>query len=142
MARLHRDIEQIENTDRAVKARSLRLTGFTYREIAKKLDVSISTVQRDLERIKVDYPRQTVMQLVEEQNDKIVELMKVPYMKGVRGDFKAIETFLKLADHQAKLYSAYGSQADDSGMDMAMKQFDRLVQAIQDGAKEDHPGDH
>ena len=108
MARLHRDKQQDHIMRRAEKVRSYRLAGFTYRQIADRMDIGVGTVKADLERLAVEYPKQTTRELVAEQNDKLVAMMAPQFLKAAGGDARAAATMLKLMDHQAKLWNAYG----------------------------------
>lgn len=126
MASLFRDKQDITIMKRAEKVRSLRLAGFTYRQIADQLDISIDTVRRDMDRITVEFPQQTVRELAAEQNDKLVEMMKPQFLKAAKGDHKAVNAMLKLLDHQAKLFGLYNVEMEgesSQAVEMLVKFF-------------------
>lgn len=134
MARQHRDVEETIMRQRSAKVWQYRLMGFTQREIADKLGISIDTVRRDIERVKVEYPEQTVKQLTLEQNEKLREMMKPQYIKAIKGDIKAAEVMLKMFDHQAKLFGLYDAQVDNGQSD-AMAELGRFMTATIEAVK-------
>lgn len=134
MARQHRDVEETIMRERGAKVWQYRLIGYTQREIAEKLEVSIDTVRRDIERMKVEYPEQTVKQLTLEQNEKLREMMKPQYIKAAKGDIKAAEIMLKMFDHQAKLFGLYDAQVDNGQSD-AMAELGRFMTATIEAVK-------
>ena len=134
MARQHRDVEETIMRQRSAKVWQYRLMGFTQREIAEKLGISIDTVRRDIERVKVEYPEQTVKQLTLEQNEKLREMMKPQYIKAIKGDIKAAEVMLKMFDHQAKLFGLYDAQVDNGQSD-AMAELGRFMTATIEAVK-------
>lgn len=119
------DKRDITITERALKVRSLRLAGLTYEQIGNKLNISIDTVRRDLERIKVDFPQRTARELVAIQNDKIEAMMTNQFIKAVSGNDKAISAMVKLLDHQAKLFNLYNldMEGENSQAVEVLKQF-------------------
>lgn len=129
MGSLFRDKTDINIMERATKVRSLRLAGYTYRQIAEQQKISIDTVRRDLERIKVDYPQATARELAAEQNDKLVEMMKPQFLKAAGGNDKAANTMIKLLDHQAKLFGLYNMELEgesSAAVDMLVKFFGKI----------------
>ena len=134
MARQHRDVEETIMRQRSAKVWQYRLMGFTQREIADKLGISIDTVRRDIERVKVEYPEQTVKQLTLEQNEKLREMMKPQYIKAIKGDIKAAEVMLKMFDHQAKLFGLYDAQVDNGQSD-AIELIDKFMTATIEAVK-------
>ena len=129
MPHIRRDKQQLNKMVRAEKVRSLRLAGFSYQAIADKLDVSISTVRSDLEKLKTEYPQQTTRELTAEQNAKLVEMMKPQFLKACSGDHRAANTMLKLLDHQAKLWGLYNAE-QDNGMQAAGEMLGALIESI------------
>lgn len=125
----HQDSQQDRIMRRAEKVRSLRLAGFTYRQIAEKLDVGIDTVRKDWDRIQVEYPEQTTRELVAEQNDKLIEMMKPHYLKAIKGDYKSTDRMVKLLDHQAKLFNAYNQESHD-GVNDAKNSMIQIMDAL------------
>lgn len=142
MASLFRDKQKAEVMKRAEKVYSYRLAGFTYRQISDKVGVGVDTVRKDFQRMTVEYPEQTARDLVAEQNQKLVEMMKPQYLKAITGNGPAAKTMLELLRHQADLFGLIGLNADDGGMDLAQKQFQMLVDAVTIKADVDQPGDH
>lgn len=132
MARLHRDKQQDHIMRRAEKVRSLRLAGFTYRQIADRMDIGVGTVKADLDRINVEFPQQTTRELVAEQNDKLVAMMAPQFLKAAAGDHRATTTMLKLMDHQAKLFGLYDAD-QDNGQGAAVDVLNAFIQAVKDG---------
>lgn len=128
-----RDSKQDAINRRAEKVRSLRLAGFTYPQISEKVQVGIDTVKRDWERMQVEFPALTTRELVAEQNDKLVEMMKPHYLRAISGDVKATATMLKLMDHQAKLFGLYEPELD-TGQATAVAALTDLVNAINGAA--------
>lgn len=106
------DKRDIEIMKRADQVRSLRLAGFTYRQIANQKKISIDTVRRDLERVKIEYPARTARMLVADQNDQLVEMMRPQFLKAAKGDSRAATTMLKLMEHQANLFSLFDVKMD------------------------------
>lgn len=129
MARLHRDKQQDLIMRRAEKVRSLRLAGFTYRQIADRMDIGVGTVKADLDRINVEFPQQTTRELVAEQNDKLVAMMAPQFLKAAAGDHRATTTMLKLMDHQAKLWGLYNLDNND-GVNDAKHAMQTIVNAL------------
>lgn len=125
----HQDTQQVQIMKRAEKTYSLRLAGFTYRQIGDKLNIGIDTVRKDIERMRVEYPETTARELVAEQRAKLVEMMKPQYLKAAGGDRKAAELMLKMMDHEAKLFRLY-EQDQDNGQTSAMDAFKALGDAI------------
>ena len=132
MARLHRDKQQDHIMRRAEKVRSYRLAGFTYRQIADRMDIGVGTVKADLERLAVEYPKQTTRELVAEQNDKLVAMMAPQFLKAAGGDARAAATMLRLMDHQAKLFGLYDAD-QDNGQGAAVDVLNAFIQAVKDG---------
>ncbi|MEJ6549848.1 hypothetical protein PQI66_09860 [Corynebacterium sp. USCH3] len=125
----HQDTQQVQIMKRAEKTYSLRLAGFTYRQIGDKLNIGIDTVRKDIDRMKVEYPETTARELVAEQRAKLVEMMKPQYLKAAGGDRKAAELMLKMMDHEAKLFRLY-EQDQDNGQQAAVDAFKALGDAI------------
>ncbi|WP_448260982.1 sigma factor-like helix-turn-helix DNA-binding protein [Corynebacterium kalidii] len=125
----HQDTQQVQIMKRAEKTYSLRLAGFTYRQIGDKLNIGIDTVRKDIERMKVEFPETTARELVAEQRAKLVEMMKPQYLKAAGGDRKAAELMLKMMDHEAKLFRLY-EQDQDNGQQAAVDAFKALGDAI------------
>lgn len=122
----HQDTQQVQIMKRAEKTYSLRLAGFTYRQIGDKLNIGIDTVRKDIERMKVEYPETTARELVAEQRAKLVEMMKPQYLKAAGGDRKAAELMLKMMDHEAKLFRLY-EQDQDNGQQAASEGLARFM---------------
>lgn len=99
------DKRDIEIVERAIKVRSMRLAGLTYLQISKKIGISIDTVRRDLERIKVDFPERTARELVALQNDKLEAMMTPQFLRAAAGDGKAADIMVKLLKHQSDLFN-------------------------------------
>lgn len=129
MASLHRDTQQAHIMKRAEKVRSLRLAGLTYRQIGEKLNIGVGTVKEDLKRLAVEFPQQTTRELVAEQNDKLVEMMKPQFLKAAGGDQRAAATMLKLMEHQAKLWGLYDLDNND-GVNDAKHAMQTIVNAL------------
>lgn len=132
----HQDTQQVQIMKRAEKTYSLRLAGFTYRQIGDKLNIGIDTVRKDIERMKVEFPETTARELVAEQRAKLVEMMKPQYLKAAGGDRKAAELMLKMMDHEAKLFRLY-EQDQDNGQQAAVDAFKALGDAIRSTAPKD-----
>lgn len=132
----HQDTQQVQIMKRAEKTYSLRLAGFTYRQIGDKLNIGIDTVRKDIERLKVEYPETTARELVAEQRAKLVEMMKPQYLKAAGGDRKAAELMLKMMDHEAKLFRLY-EQDQDNGQQAAVDAFKALGDAIRSTVPKD-----
>lgn len=132
----HQDTQQVQIMKRAEKTYSLRLAGFTYRQIGDKLNIGIDTVRKDIERMKVEYPETTARELVAEQRAKLVEMMKPQYLKAAGGDRKAAELMLKMMDHEAKLFRLY-EQDQDNGQQAAVDAFKALGDAIRSTVPKD-----
>lgn len=132
----HQDTQQVQIMKRAEKTYSLRLAGFTYRQIGDKLNIGIDTVRKDIERMKVEFPETTARELVAEQRAKLVEMMKPQYLKAAGGDRKAAELMLKMMDHEAKLFRLY-EQDQDNGQQAAVDAFKALGDAIRSTVPKD-----
>lgn len=132
----HQDTQQVQIMKRAEKTYSLRLAGFTYRQIGDKLNIGIDTVRKDIDRMKVEYPETTARDLVAEQRAKLVEMMKPQYLKAAGGDRKAAELMLKMMDHEAKLFRLY-EQDQDNGQQAAVDAFKALGDAIRSTVPKD-----
>ncbi|WP_312979530.1 hypothetical protein [Corynebacterium sp.] len=122
----HQDTQQVQIMKRAEKTYSLRLAGFTYRQIGDKLNIGIDTVRKDIERMRVEYPETTARELVAEQRAKLVEMMKPQYLKAAGGDRKAAELMLKMMDHEARLFRLY-EQDQDNGQQAASEGLARFM---------------
>lgn len=122
----HQDTQQVQIMKRAEKTYSLRLAGFTYRQIGDKLNIGIDTVRKDIDRMRVEYPETTARELVAEQRAKLVEMMKPQYLKAAGGDRKAAELMLKMMDHEAKLFRLY-EQDQDNGQQAASEGLARFM---------------
>ncbi|MGP9622209.1 sigma factor-like helix-turn-helix DNA-binding protein [Corynebacterium sp. AOP34-AQ2-28] len=127
----HQDTQQVQIMKRAEKTYSLRLAGFTYRQIGDKLNIGIDTVRKDIERMKVEFPETTARELVAEQRAKLVEMMKPQYLKAAGGDRKAAELMLKMMDHEAKLFRLY-EQDQDNGQQGVADAFMAMGAAIRE----------
>ncbi|MGP9720109.1 sigma factor-like helix-turn-helix DNA-binding protein [Corynebacterium sp. AOP40-4SA-5] len=127
----HQDTQQVQIMKRAEKTYSLRLAGFTYRQIGDKLNIGIDTVRKDIDRMKVEYPETTARDLVAEQRAKLVEMMKPQYLKAAGGDRKAAELMLKMMDHEAKLFRLY-EQDQDNGQQGVADAFMAMGAAIRE----------
>lgn len=112
MASKNRDSQELRIYNRALKVRQYRLAGFTYQQIADKLDIGVKTVRADLERIKVEFPQRTIKELTAEQNAKLEMMMQPHYVRACAGDVKATDTMIRLLDHQAKLFGLYEPEVD------------------------------
>lgn len=134
---LFRDTKDIEITQRAQKARTLRLAGYTYRQIADQLGVGTSTVKKDLERIKVDYPEQSIRELTAQQHERLEAMFTTHFLKACSGDTRALNGALKILDQQAKLWGLY-EQEQDNGQAHAAEALASLIESVKDAATKDN----
>lgn len=113
MPSLYRDKQEIKIYERALKARSMRIAGLTYEQIGAKLSISVDTVRRDLERVKVDFPERTAKELTGDQNAKLEVMLTPMVLKAAAGDTKAVMAAVKLLEHQAKLFGLFDMTPDN-----------------------------
>ena len=102
MGALHQDLQNDRIYKRALQVRTMRLAGFTYQQIADKYKISVDTVRRDLDRIKVEFPEMAARQIVAEQDAQLVEMFRPFFLKAVAGNDKAANTALKIMEHRAR----------------------------------------
>ena len=55
MGTLHQDLQNDRIYKRALKVRTMRLAKYTYKQIGDKLNISVDTVRRDLDRINIEF---------------------------------------------------------------------------------------
>lgn len=140
MGKLHEDLRDDKIYNRALKARTLRLAGFTYKQIGAKLGISIDTVSRDLHRIRVEFPEQTARMIVAEQDQQLVEMFKPFFLKAVAGNDKAANTALKIMEHRARLFNLF-DLPQDAGQKAAEDKLNELMRTIGEAAVNKVMGD-
>lgn len=134
---LYRDTKQLDIMERAQKARTMRLAGLTYRQIGQKLDVSPDTVRKDLDRVKVDYPEQSIRELTALHHDRLEAMFTTHFLKACKGDPRALNGALKILDQQAKLWGLY-EQEQDNGQAHAAEALASLIESVKDAATKDN----
>lgn len=139
MAGKYDDKQSIKIHERALKVRSMRIANLTYQQIASKLNISIDTVRRDLERITVDFPEKNVRDLIADQNAKIELMLSPMVLRGASGDTKSTMAAVKLLEHQAKLFGLFDLQSDNGqaeAMAVLGKFMESTINAIKDKSGE------
>lgn len=140
MGTLNKDLRDDKIYQRAMKVRTLRLAGYTYQQIATNQKISLDTVKRDLNRIKVEFPELTARQIVAEQDQQLVEMFKPFFIKAVSGNDKAANTALKIMEHRAKLFNLF-DLPQDAGQKAAEEKLNELIQSIGQAAVANMVGD-
>lgn len=85
------------------KAMSLKLAGFTTEKIAEQLDVTESAVLKYLERVVERVDQRNVDAYRELEKDRLDKVQTAIWTKVLRGDLRAIDTFLRISQRRAKL---------------------------------------
>lgn len=133
MGTLHQDLQSDRVYKRALQVRTMRLAGFTYQQIANKHTISVDTVRRDLERVKVEFPEMAARQIVAEQDAQLVEMFRPFFLKAVSGNDKAANTALKIMEHRARLFNLF-DLPQDAGQKAAEDTLNELMRTIGEAA--------
>ena len=140
MGSLHQDLQSDRVYKRALQVRTMRLAGFTYQQIATKHNISLDTVRRDLDRIKVEFPEMAARQIVAEQDAQLVEMFRPFFLKAVAGNDKAANTALKIMEHRARLFNLF-DLPQDAGQKAAEDKLNELMRTIGEAAVNKVMGD-
>lgn len=140
MGTLHQDLQSDRVYKRALQVRTMRLAGFTYQQIANKHTISVDTVRRDLERVKVEFPEMAARQIVAEQDAQLVEMFRPFFLKAVSGNDKAANTALKIMEHRARLFNLF-DLPQDAGQKAAEDTLNELMRTIGEAAVNKVMGD-
>jgi transposase len=102
---------RIEDRARRVEALSLRLAGFSLEQIADRMELSISGV-RDLVNRTLERAENTgVEEMRDIENARLDRAQAAIWDKVLRGEEKAVDTFLRISQRRARL----------NGLDMPTK---------------------
>lgn len=140
MGTLHKDLQDDRIYKRALQVRTMRLAGFTYKQIADKHKISLDTVRRDLGRINVEFPEMAARQIVAEQDAQLVEMFRPFFLKAVAGNDKAANTALKIMEHRARLFNLF-DLPQDAGQKAAEDKLNELMRTIGEAAVNKVMGD-
>lgn len=128
---------------RSKKALQLKLAGASYPEIAKTLEISISTAHGDVQRALKDIPRDEAAQMRQEESLRLDRLHRELWKEAINDDVSLIQRLplfdrlLKLADRRARLLGIDAPQSIEvSGVDLDL---DAAVAALLDSATRSRP---
>lgn len=129
----HRDRERAKQKARRAEALSLRMSGFTYAQIAERLGISETgahdLVLRTLERT----TNVAVAELRDMENARLDRAQMAIWGDVLRGDHKAIGMYLRISSERSRLNGLYAPQKIDMSMSIrtemeeAFKELEALV---------------
>ena len=86
------------------QALELRKSGLTYYKIAQQLEVSVPTVQRDIETALSEITRESAEQLLVLEAERIDALFHICWEHATDGDMVAMDKAIKLIDRRMHLF--------------------------------------
>lgn len=92
-----------EATTRRLEATSLRLAGLTYDQIGERLEISREAARQLVEQNLERANQREVDMLRAIENQRLDKAMSAIWTEVLRGDLKAIQTFLSISARRAKL---------------------------------------
>jgi hypothetical protein len=129
MARAKTGKLAIERAQRQEKVLQLRLAGATIREIAARLSIPRSTVQRDLVSTVGELTREPAEQVVDMELGRLDRMLLGIWKDATAGDVKAIDRALKIMERRAKYLNLDSAVAPDTSEE-SRKALDELHNAI------------
>lgn len=144
MARPKDTGKEVEYRKKQKKALDMKVAGFTYEQIEEELGYSVGSgaAWKIVDKALKEIPRQSAEELLQLEFLRLEKVILGLARKGFKGDVPSAEAIRKTVMDQAKLMGLENI-TDDGGMELAMQQYERLVQAIMGTADEgDQPGDH
>lgn len=112
---------------RRTQALSLRLAGFTFEQIAERLNVSETTAKKIVNRTLERAHNANVDAMRALENERLDRVQSVIWAEVLKGDQKAINTFLKVSSERSKLNGLYAPQK----IDMSMTVKDEMQRALE-----------
>lgn len=134
--------------ERREKVAELTLSGFSQRSIAKRLDVSLGTVNADLQQIRRDWAELRAgkyEEYVGQQMARLTQLERALAPGLAERDLAAIDRALKILDRRARLLGLDAPQAMtlsfsvEEGRQKVLDYLDQIDAAT--GHSDDDPGD-
>lgn len=135
---------RLEDRARRVEALSLRLAGFSLEQIAERMDLSISGV-RDLVNRTLERAENTgVEEMRDIENARLDRAQAAIWDKVLRGEEKAVDTFLRISQRRARLNGLDMPTKVDltmsikQEMEQALARLENVVlgEVISDGARD------
>lgn len=105
-----RAVAKADERARRTQALSFRIAGFTNEQIAERLQISPKGVQELIERTLNGAENQGVRALRELENGRLDRAQAAIWTKVLEGDLNAINTFLRISQHRAKINGIYAPQ--------------------------------
>lgn len=99
-----KSLERLERTERAVE---LRRRGFTYREIARELRVTLKAAHKlvtDAFKATQRHAREATEELKQLQDERLESMYRSLAARIEKGDARAIEVGIKLLERQSRLH--------------------------------------
>jgi len=113
-----RTVKQEQLAARANEEVRLRRLGYSYREIAEKLDVSPSQVHADVQKVLEEIRKDTaedaeaIRQMELERIDSVLPMV---LEQATSGELKAIDAMVKLMDRRSKYLGLDAAQKQETG---------------------------
>jgi transposase len=116
-----------------IEALSLRLAGFSFDQIATRLDVSVPTVIHYISGSLEKAENRQVAQMREVENKRLDRAQLSIWESVLKGDLKAIDAFLKISRERSKINGMYAPTKIDMNvgirheMESALADLERLM---------------
>jgi hypothetical protein len=103
-----------ESYQKQLKALQLRLAARTYKEIADALGYANESVAyKAVHSAMKKTLREPAQELRDIETDRVDKALSAVWPRVIKGDDKAIHTFLRLSDHKSKLLGLYAPTQTD-----------------------------
>lgn len=119
-ARKRRERILKEAAEKQKRALELRIAGMNYRQVAEAAGyASPGAAHRAVREALEAIPREAAKELLALQNEQLAMLRVALVQEARRGDPNAIDRFLKVMDHEAKLNGLYTATLEDAVPEVA-----------------------
>jgi predicted XRE-type DNA-binding protein len=131
----HRNaVEEEERAAKRVEALTMRLAGFSIAQIADRLKIDDTRVSRLINTTLQRAENQTVAEMRQVENQRLDRAQLAVWQDVLKGDVKAIDTFLKISQQRSKINGLYAPTKIDMNigirneMQGALADLERLMQ--------------
>lgn len=128
-----------QNKVRRVRALSLRMSGLSYEDIGKHLDITAGSARNLVNNTLQEAQTREVLEMRELENARLDRAQAAIWKRVLEGDDKAVGTYLRISQHRARINGMNAPVRLDVNMSVkhemkqALSDLERLV--LENGGK-------
>lgn len=124
-----------DKAERNARILEFRKLGMTLAQIGQKVDLDPSQVHRIIKKALEDIPKEAADELRTLELERLDTALRGIMPKVAKGDAQAVNAFIKIADHRAKLTGLYVLDTSDDGSEVG-KAFVELLDSVKQSVKQ------